>query len=67
MRKKLKGSALSKFEGERDFWQKALEGAREIKSSGVARIQNPVILSSCQLIALANPRMVSSRLPPGGL
>ena len=34
MGKKLKGRALSKFEGGRDVWQEVLDGVREIKSGG---------------------------------
>lgn len=37
MSKKLKGRALSKFEAERDVWQEALDGVREIKSGGGKR------------------------------
>jgi putative transcriptional regulator len=37
MGKKLKGRALSKFEGGRDVWQEALDGVREIKSGGGKR------------------------------
>jgi putative transcriptional regulator len=37
MGKKLKGRALSKFEGGRDVWQEVLDGVREIKSGGGRR------------------------------
>jgi putative transcriptional regulator len=37
MGKKLKGRALSKFEGGRDVWQEVLDGVREIKSGGGKR------------------------------
>ena len=37
MAKKLTGSALAKFEAERDVWQEVLDGVREIKAGGGKR------------------------------
>ena len=37
MAKKLTGSALAKFEAERDVWQEVLDGVREIKAGGGRR------------------------------
>ena len=37
MAKKLTGSALAKFEAERDVWQEVLDGVREIKTGGGKR------------------------------
>src|ERR1044072_9781770 len=37
MAKNLTGSALAKFEAERDVWQEVLDGVREIKAGGGKR------------------------------
>ena|ERR1022692_4499738 len=37
MSKKLTGRALSRFEAERNVWQEALDGVREIKAGGGKR------------------------------
>lgn len=37
MSKKLTGTALAKFEAERDVWQEVLDGVREIKAGGGKR------------------------------
>jgi putative transcriptional regulator len=37
MTKKLTGRALARFEADRDVWQEALDGAREIKAGGGKR------------------------------
>jgi hypothetical protein len=37
MTKKLKGSALARFEAGRDIWQEVLDGVREIKAGGGKR------------------------------
>jgi putative transcriptional regulator len=37
MGKKLTGTALAKFQAERDVWQEVLEGVREIKGGGGRR------------------------------
>jgi hypothetical protein len=51
MRQALTEHALAKFEAERNIWQEALDGLREIKSGGGKRVVlEPRSPRHCQLI-----------------
>ena len=47
MTKKLTGSALARFEAERDVWQEVLDGVREIKTGRGKRTSVEPVRLSC--------------------